>query len=278
MLPFQDFMRAHKHHVVGALILSFAIVVALIVGQRFGLGGISVHPELLLAGLLVGEAGRSITAIGESNCNRFTEYVGVCLQGLAWWVWTLNWVFLSSLTTPSSLLLHMALPMVLLTLLPVAAHHLTRHSLQMLDLCPEDSPVTDKRSLKELVAAHKNQVLVAFAVAITIFAILTLGSMFGLGGIAIEPGLLLLGLIISAIATSMDDIGERLGIQWLEYAGVFCQGLAWWVWSINLPFVQQLSSFGAVMLHMVAPAFLLATLPVVAHFAARTLRKLSRRN
>lgn len=272
-----SFMRAHKQHFVGALILSCAIVAALCVGQKIGLGGIRVHPVLLLLGLLVGEAGRSLTSIGETNCNRVHEYVGVCLQGLAWWVWTLNWSFISTLTKLSQIALHLLVPALLLSLLPVAAHHLTQHSLQMLDLCPDRSAPPNRRSLKELIAAHKNQVIVAFAVAITIFAALTMGSIFGLGGITIEPGLLLLGLMISAIATSMDDVGERLGMQSLEYAGVFLQGIAWWVWSINLPYVHGITTFPGVLVHVVAPALLLGTLPVVAHYGARVLRKLRAR-
>jgi hypothetical protein len=242
-----------------------------------GLGGISFPPLSLLVGLLVGEAGRSIAAIGVTNCNRFQEYLGVCLQGLAWWVWTLNWTFIASLSTTSALMVHLVGPIALLTLLPVAAHHLTKHTMQMLDLCPDDDAQVKQRTLTELIAAHKNQIFMASAVAITIFTVLTLGSLFGVGGITIEPGLLLLGLIISAIATAMDDVGERLNLPKLEYAGVFFQGLAWWVWSINLPFVQEIHTIQAVLLHMVAPALLLGALPVVAHFAASILKEQSRR-
>ncbi len=272
MRSIHDYFRAHKHRFVGALIIAGAIYLALVVGQRMGLGGISLPPLFLLIGLVLGEAGRSIMAIGEAHRNRFQEYLGVCMQGLAWWVWTFNWTFISSLSTTSALMLNLIGPMVLLTLLPVAAHHFTKHTMQMLDLCPDDEASQTHRPLKELIAAHKYQILLAFVAAITIFAVLTIGSLFGLGGITIEPGLLLLGLIVSAIATSMDDAGERLGRQSLEYGGVFLQGLAWWIWSLNLPFVKELHTFQGALLHMVAPALLLGALPVVAHFAARTLR------
>lgn len=124
------------------------------------------------------------------------------------------------------------------------------------------------KNISKLVIAHKHHIIAALVLSLAIFVALTVGNKMGVGGITIQPWLLLSGLLVAEMGRSLTCFGQKLKRGWLEYLGVFTQGLAWWIWSLNLPFLQGKHGFTLVM-HMVCPALLLGALPMVAHYATR---------
>lgn len=131
---------AHKHHIIGALVLSLAIFVALMVGDNMGLGGLTIHPWQLALGLLIAEAGRSLTCFGARYKRPRLEYCGVATQGMSWWVWSLNMPFIVG-QQGFMAVLHLAVPLVLLGALPVVAHYATKHWLEVTGITPVEVPV-----------------------------------------------------------------------------------------------------------------------------------------
>lgn len=129
----------HRHHIIGALILSAAIFAALVLVSWTGMGGIKQNPALLLLGLLVSELGRSVMLFGARIKNLVIEYLGVFVQGLAWWIWSLNLEFMNHLSG-SSFKLNLILPALIIGVLPVVAHHGAKHVIELAGWGEEETP------------------------------------------------------------------------------------------------------------------------------------------
>jgi hypothetical protein len=113
---------AHRRHIIASVALSAAMYFALILIQYLGIGGIQIHPWPLFAGFVLAEGGRTLMYFGERSNRSRTEYFGVFLQGLAWWVWCMNFGFLDG-KQGASFWLHFLLPGFVLGTLPVVAHY-----------------------------------------------------------------------------------------------------------------------------------------------------------
>ncbi len=122
-----------KQHIIAAMTLSLAIFVAYMVGGRMGLGGVSIQPTLLALGLLFAEVGRSLTCFGTRYKDAKLEYSGLFVQGLSWWVGSLNLQFLAEQEGLSALL-HLAAPLFLLSAFPMVAHYATKHLMEYIRL------------------------------------------------------------------------------------------------------------------------------------------------
>lgn len=135
MRHIKDLVAEHRRHIIASVALSLAIFVALILGQHFGLGGITINPWLLFAGFLLAEVGRSATCFGQQLKRRRLEYAGVFVQGLAWWVWCLNLTFLKDMSGRERAL-HLGFSALLIGLLPCVMHYLTQEVLAVTGFGP----------------------------------------------------------------------------------------------------------------------------------------------
>ncbi len=118
-----------KQHIIAAMMLSLAIFVAYMVGGKMGLGGVSIQPTLLALGLLFAEAGRSLTCFGIRYKDVKLEYGGLFVQGLSWWVGSLNLQFLAGQKGLYALL-HLLGPLFLLSAFPMVAHYATKYVME----------------------------------------------------------------------------------------------------------------------------------------------------
>lgn len=126
------------------------------------------------------------------------------------------------------------------------------------------------RQIRILVAEHRHHVLSAFAVSAAIFLSLCAAEHLGIGGIAVNPWLLAGGFVAAEIGRSIMCFGVKLSNTPLEYGGVLIQGLAWWIWSVNINFLEDKSGWNLVF-HLICPAALLAALPVAAHYLRKQI-------
>jgi peptidoglycan/LPS O-acetylase OafA/YrhL len=113
----------HKRHIIGALLLSAAIFVALMFVNMLGIGGVNHSALQLGIGLIVAEFGRSIMCFGQKLKRQRLEYGGVFVQGLAWWIWSASF-------EPGSEVpfwLHYLVPALMIGILPVVVHHAGKH-------------------------------------------------------------------------------------------------------------------------------------------------------
>lgn len=111
-----------------------------------------------------------------------------------------------------------------------------------------------------------DKALIGLVTAFGVFAGLALAKAVGVGGIDVRLDLLLVGLILAELGKMVTVLGER---AWqLEYLGAGLQGLAWWVWSLNLPFLGTQGALGRP-LHIVGSVLIICTLPVAAHWLAK---------
>ncbi|CAN5669672.1 hypothetical protein BH10CYA1_BH10CYA1_42030 [soil metagenome] len=122
----QALVLEHKHHIFAALFLSVGIFVALMLVTNTGIGGINQNMVLLFVGLFMAEAGRSLMHFGARLNHIWLEYFGVFVQGLAWWIWSLNLEFMRNLSG-THLVLNLTLPALIIGALPVVAHHGAKH-------------------------------------------------------------------------------------------------------------------------------------------------------
>ena len=86
-------VNEQRRHITAAFLLAVAIFVALLIIDEMGLGGIDIHPPLLALGLASAEVGRSLTCFGVRYKRVYLECLGVFLQSLAWFAWSLNLSF-----------------------------------------------------------------------------------------------------------------------------------------------------------------------------------------
>lgn len=258
----------HKHHITGALILSAGIYCALVLVTWFGIGGIKQHPWLLLAGFAIAEAGRSFTCFGQQGKRVRLEYLGVLVQGLAWWVWALNLEFLGQ-QQGAAFLAHLLVPAIVIGFWPVAAHHFAKHLVALMGWDGVRPPAS-KRTLAALVLEHKRHMAASFGLAFAIAGALLFVSHMDVGGIKQDPWLLLGGFLLAEVGRSLTCFGVQLKHPRTEYCGVFMQGLAWWLWSVNLPYLGAVSGWATV-IHLLLPALLISSLPAVAHHGAKHL-------
>lgn len=133
----------HKRHIIGALLVSFAIFLALMLTNVLAVGGIKNSALQLGLGLAIAEAGRSLMCFGAKLQKTFMEYTGVFIQGIAWWVWSANFEFLGR-EEGSAFYLHLLAPAVLLGTLPVVVHHGGKHLMRLLGW--ESEPTASKAS------------------------------------------------------------------------------------------------------------------------------------
>jgi len=122
MNSLKSMLVAHRRHIIASVAMSAAMYLALVLIQYVGIGGIQIQPWLLFAGFVLAEIGRTMMYFGERLDRKVTEYFGVFLQGLSWWVWCMNVDFLAD-KQGGSFFLHLFLPGVLLGTLPVVAHY-----------------------------------------------------------------------------------------------------------------------------------------------------------
>lgn len=122
----------HKRHIIGSVTLSCAIFVALMATKYVGIGGISIKPGLIIGGFVLAEAGRSLTCFGQNLSRTSLEYGGVFIQGLAWWIWSLNLDYLKD-KHGVVLCLHLLVPAALMGALPTVFHYAMRESFQLRD-------------------------------------------------------------------------------------------------------------------------------------------------
>jgi hypothetical protein len=115
----------HRHHMLSAFAVSAAIFLTLCGVNHLGIGGINVNPWLLAGGFAAAEIGRSIMCFGVKLNNTTMEYSGVLIQGIAWWIWSVNFTFLEG-KTGWILVFHLICPAVLLSAMPVTAHYLRK--------------------------------------------------------------------------------------------------------------------------------------------------------
>ena len=120
----------HKRHIIGALLVSLAIFLALMLTNMLGVGGIKNSALQLGLGLAIAEAGRSLMCFGAKLQKTFMEYAGVFIQGIAWWIWSANFEFLGN-THGSAFYLHLLAPALLLGFLPVVVHHGGKHLMRL---------------------------------------------------------------------------------------------------------------------------------------------------
>lgn len=125
----------NRHHMLSAFTISAAIFLSLCGVNRMGIGGITISPCFLALGFLFAEIGRSIMCFGVKLKNLRMEYGGVLIQGLAWWVWSLNVNFLEG-KAGLNLVFHLLCPAALLSAMPVAAHYLGRQIIGVPDRKP----------------------------------------------------------------------------------------------------------------------------------------------
>jgi hypothetical protein len=104
-------------------------------------------------------------------------------------------------------------------------------------------------------------VLIAFG---TVGAAITV-EYFDLGGIRVSWPLLAIGLLLASAAQTLMDFGSRLQNRRLEYSGTTVQGMAWWVWLLNLPYLAGQHGLHAV-LHWGVPLLLFVAIPTVLHY------------
>lgn len=126
------------------------------------------------------------------------------------------------------------------------------------------------KRIRHLVVEHRHHILASFILAGAIFAALMLVNHLEIGGIEQHAGLLFLGFIMSECGRSLTCFGVKLKRKRLEHAGVFVQGLAWWAWSINLPFLSRHSGWPLAG-HLLLPALLIGFFPVIVHHGAKHL-------
>lgn len=117
------------------------------------------------------------------------------------------------------------------------------------------------------------QLIAGCARVLGVFGGLFIAQESGLEGIAIHLHLLLAGLLLSEAGKIMIVLGK--GIK-CEYGGVFLQGLAWWVWSLNFPYLNR--QFGVLYaFHALAPGLVVGAFCLIVHALGRTARKLAAR-
>lgn len=122
MTSLRSMIIAHRRHIIASIALSAGMYIALMLIQYLGIGGIQVKPWPLFFGFALAEIGRTLMYFGERTERRRTEYFGVFLQGLAWWVWCMNFGFLAD-KEGADFWLHLLLPGIVLGTLPVVAHY-----------------------------------------------------------------------------------------------------------------------------------------------------------
>lgn len=126
------------------------------------------------------------------------------------------------------------------------------------------------RHIRVLVLENRHHMLSAFAISAAIFLSLCGVNHMGVGGITISPCLLACGFLFAEIGRSIMCFGVKLKNLRLEYGGVFIQGLAWWVWSLNLNFLENKAGLNLVF-HLICPAVLLSAMPVAAHYLGKQI-------
>lgn len=124
--------------------------------------------------------------------------------------------------------------------------------------------------LRHLLRENKRHIILAVSLSCGIFAGLILAHVLGVGGIQVDPWLLATGLIIAEMGKTLACFGTKKNSWLMEYSGVFTQGLAWWVWSLNTQFLSGHSGY-CWLFHVLTPAILLGSLTVASHFATKSL-------
>jgi hypothetical protein len=82
-----------------------------------------------------------VTCFGVKLHSRRMEYSGVVIQGLAWWIWSLNFQFLEG-RHGLDWALHFFCPAVLLASLTVAAHYARKEFFERRPASPDESRIT----------------------------------------------------------------------------------------------------------------------------------------
>lgn len=130
-------------------------------------------------------------------------------------------------------------------------------------------------TIKGLVQQHRHRIIISLALSGALFLAMFSGYKLGIGGIVLDPLLLLGGFVLAEVGRSLTCFGQQSKHWWLEHGGVFLQGLAWWVWVLNLPFLEGQAGL-AWWFHLLAPALLLGLVPVLAHIAMKNALQAAR--
>lgn len=110
--------------------------------------------------------------------------------------------------------------------------------------------------------------------ALGIFFGLALARWLGMGGIEIRLDLLLIGLLLAEAGTVI--VASAPHNSKVQYCGAFVHGIAWWVWSLNLPFLAKKVGWEHGF-HFIGPALLIGTISVAAHLLSRRCLRLTAR-
>jgi hypothetical protein len=113
--------RRHLWHVVSLVALSLGSG-SLAVALQLGLGGFEVPALLVAIGLVFALLGATMHHFGETLLNNRLAYLGTSLEGLAWYVWSINGAWLIN-QNGSHVVLFCLLPGLVFVPLPSIAHY-----------------------------------------------------------------------------------------------------------------------------------------------------------
>jgi hypothetical protein len=116
----QSLARRHLWHVISLTILSVGSG-SFAVALQLGLGGFEVPAFLVAIGLIIALFGATMHHFGETLLNNRMVYLGTSLEGLAWYIWSINGAWLINLNG-SHLVLYCLLPGLIFLPLPSIAY------------------------------------------------------------------------------------------------------------------------------------------------------------